>query len=185
MATDGGNAVHGGAGALRPAQPGRATANADADHRRRRRGALPDRRQRSPRGRDPRGDPRQRRRLPGRARHRPLRHLLRRLRARQPGRAGLVRALPMTALVPTELGGLHVQDRGPADGAVALLWPSLFSDGETSWGPQLPVLHELGWRTLLVDPPGTGQSPPATRLFTMEECSEAAVAVLDAAGADR
>ena len=91
----------------------------------------------------------------------------------------------MTALVPTELGGLHVQDRGPADGAVALLWPSLFSDGETSWGGQLPVLHELGWRTLLVDPPGTGQSPPATRLFTMEECSEAAVAVLDAAGVDR
>ena len=91
----------------------------------------------------------------------------------------------MTALVPTELGGLHVEDRGPADGAVALLWPSLFSDGPTSWDPQLPVLHELGWRTLLVDPPGTGQSPPATRLFTMEECAEAAVAVLDAAGVDR
>jgi 3-oxoadipate enol-lactonase len=88
-------------------------------------------------------------------------------------------------LVLTGLGLLHVQDRGPADGALALLWPSLFSDGQTSWGAQLPVLHELGWRTLLVDPPGTGQSPPATRLFTMEECAAAAVAVLDAAGVDR
>src|SRR4051812_44832480 len=186
MAADVRNAVDGGAGALRPAQPGRATADADADHRRRRRGALPDRRQRRPCGRDPRGDPRQRRRLPGRARHRPLRHLLRRLRARQPGRAGLVRASPVRPpLVLTGLGPLHVQDRGPADGAVALLWPSLFSDGPTSWDPQLPVLHELGWRTLLVDPPGAGQSPPATRLFTMEECAEAAVAVIDAAGVDR
>lgn len=91
----------------------------------------------------------------------------------------------MTSLVPTGLGRLFVHDAGPRDGAAALLWPSLFSDGETSWGGQLAVLHELGWRTLLVDPPGTGESPPATRLFTMEECAEAAVAVLDAAAVDR
>ncbi len=87
--------------------------------------------------------------------------------------------------VPTILGPLHVQDAGPADGPAALLWPSLFSDGETSWGTQLEGLHELGWRTLLVDPPGTGGSEPASRLFTMEECAEATLQILDAASVGR
>ncbi|MDX5562711.1 alpha/beta hydrolase [Streptomyces sp. ID05-04B] len=85
----------------------------------------------------------------------------------------------------TLLGPLHVQDAGPADGPVALLWPSLFSDGETSWSTQLAGLHELGWRTLLVDPPGTGGSASASRRFTMEECGEAALQVLDDAAVDR
>lgn len=87
--------------------------------------------------------------------------------------------------VPTSLGSLSVQDGGPAGGAVALLWPSLFSDGATSWGSQLAVLHDLGWRTLLVDPPGAGHSPPASRPFTMEDCARAAIDVLDIAGVDR
>jgi 3-oxoadipate enol-lactonase len=88
-------------------------------------------------------------------------------------------------IVPTSLGRLHVHTAGPANGATALLWPSLFSDGRTSWGGQLPGLHKLGWRTLLIDPPGTGQSPAATRLFSMEECADAAIAVLDAAAVDQ
>ena len=76
-------------------------------------------------------------------------------------------------------------DAGPVDGAAALLWPSLFSDGQTSWGAQLAGLHALGWRTLLVDPPGTGGSEPASRLFTMEECADAAIQILDAASVER
>src|SRR5258708_9154417 len=63
-------------------------------------------------------------------------------------------------VVPTTMGRLHVQDSGPVGGTVALLWPSLFTDGLTSWGAQLSGLHDLGWRTLLIDPPGTGGSPP-------------------------
>ena len=92
---------------------------------------------------------------------------------------------PHALTVPTTLGPLHVRDAGPADGPVALLWPSLYSDGETSWGAQLDGLHALGWRTLLVDPSGTGGSAPAARRFTMEECGEAALRVLDDAGVDR
>ncbi|MET7701291.1 alpha/beta hydrolase [Streptomyces sp. NPDC005485] len=87
--------------------------------------------------------------------------------------------------MPTTLGPLRVQDAGSADGPVALLWPSLYSDGDTSWGAQLDGLHALGWRTLLVDPPGTGGSAPASRRFTMEQCGEAALRVLDDAGIDR
>lgn len=88
-------------------------------------------------------------------------------------------------VVPTKLGLLHVQDAGPDDGPVALLWPSLFSDGLTSWGTQLAGLHALGWRTLLVDPPGTGGSPSARHRFTMEDCAAAAIEILDAAAVDR
>ena len=78
-----------------------------------------------------------------------------------------------------------MQDAGPVGGPTTLLWPSLFSDGQTSWGMQLAALHELEWRTLLIDPPGTGGSPSATRVFTMDECAEAAIRVLDAASVDR
>ncbi|MEV6406118.1 alpha/beta hydrolase [Streptomyces bobili] len=92
---------------------------------------------------------------------------------------------PHALTVSTALGPLHVQDGGLADGPVAFLWPSLFSDGDTSWGAQLDGLHARGWRTLLVDPPGTGTSAPASRRFTMEECGEAALRVLDDAGVER
>ena len=87
--------------------------------------------------------------------------------------------------VSTVLGQIYVQDAGPTDGPAALLWPSLFSDGQTSWGTQLAGLHQIGWRTLLVDPPGTGGSPAATRVFTMEECATAALQILDAVKIDR
>ncbi|MGV9818645.1 alpha/beta fold hydrolase [Nocardia xishanensis] len=82
--------------------------------------------------------------------------------------------------VATALGGLHVHDAGPSDGPTALLWPSLFTDGQTGWGAQTALLHRLGWRTLLVDPYGTGESDSPARLFTMEECADAAVRALDA-----
>lgn len=85
-------------------------------------------------------------------------------------------------LVPTVIGRIYVQDAGPVSGPAALLWPSLFTDGQTSWGAHLSGLHDLGWRTLLVDPPGTGRTAAAPRVFTMEECAEAAVEILDTAG---
>lgn len=88
-------------------------------------------------------------------------------------------------LVPTELVRFYVQDAGPTGGPTALLWPSLFTDGQTSWSTQLSELHKLGWRTLLVDPPGAGRTAAAPRVFTMEECAEAAVQILDAAGIDK
>ncbi|TQC43191.1 alpha/beta fold hydrolase [Rhodococcus sp. WS4] len=87
--------------------------------------------------------------------------------------------------VPTTVGPLSVQDAGPTGAPVALLWPSLFSDGRTSWGGQLAGLHALGWRTLLIDPPGAGRSLPASQPFTMEDCARAAVDILDAAAVDR
>ena len=82
------------------------------------------------------------------------------------------------ALIPTQLGPLCVDDQGASNEPVALLWPSLFSD-HTMWRNQLPVLHGAGWRTLAVDPPGHGQSVGPGRSFTMDECADAALQVLD------
>lgn len=90
-----------------------------------------------------------------------------------------------TILVETRIGRLAVTIDGPSDRPTALLWPSLFTSGASSWGPQLEGLKALGWRTLLVDPPGTGASERAPRLFTIEQCADAAFAILDAIGTEK
>ena len=81
--------------------------------------------------------------------------------------------------VPTNIGPIYVDDQGRADEPVALLWPSLFTD-HRMWRDQIAALREVGWRTLSLDPPGHGQSPGPRRGFTMDECAEAALLVLDA-----
>ena len=83
--------------------------------------------------------------------------------------------------VDTTLGALYVDDRGEPDEPTALLWPSLFTD-HRMWRHQIAPLREAGWRTLALDPPGHGRSPGPSHGFTMDECAEAAVQVLDATG---
>lgn len=85
------------------------------------------------------------------------------------------------AIVPTDLGPIFVDDKGPKDSPVALLWPSLFSD-HTMWRNQVPALHAAGWRTLALDPPGHGQSLGPGRSFTMDECADAVLQLLDRVG---
>jgi 3-oxoadipate enol-lactonase len=85
----------------------------------------------------------------------------------------------MTA-VDTTLGSLYVDRQGEPDQPAALLWPSLFTD-HRMWRHQIGPLLEAGWQTLALDPPGQGRSLGPGRGFTMGECAEAAVQVLDAA----
>lgn len=47
------------------------------------------------------------------------------------------------------------------------------------WRYQVPELRAAGWRTLALDPPGQGRSKGVDRAYTMDECADAAVAVLD------
>jgi 3-oxoadipate enol-lactonase len=82
--------------------------------------------------------------------------------------------------VSTKLGDIHVDDQGAADQPAALLWPSLFTD-HRMWRHQVAALRAAGWRTLALDPPGHGRSPGPAFTFTMDECADAALAVLDAA----
>lgn len=83
------------------------------------------------------------------------------------------------AIGPTILGDIYVDDQGTDGEPVALLWPSLFND-HTMWRYQIPALRAAGWRTLVLDPPGHGRSKGLERGFTMDECAEAALQVLDA-----
>ncbi len=71
------------------------------------------------------------------------------------------------------------------DMPTAVLWPSLFTSGHASWGPQLATLHALGFRTIVIDPPGHGASPPPPATFSIAQCSDAALQILDAEGVER
>lgn len=85
--------------------------------------------------------------------------------------------------IATILGPVFVDDQGEPDSPVALLWPSLFTD-HRMWRHQVSALHDNGWRTLALDPPGHGRSSGPGRAFTMDECAEAALQILDASGID-
>jgi 3-oxoadipate enol-lactonase len=87
--------------------------------------------------------------------------------------------------IETSVGRLKVGLSGPQHGPLAFMWPSLFTDGSATWGLQLDGLHGLGWRTALVDPPGHGASGPAPREFSMRQCGQAALAILDELGVQR
>jgi 3-oxoadipate enol-lactonase len=83
--------------------------------------------------------------------------------------------------VSTALGELAVSVVGSGDAVV--LWPSLLMD-RTLWAALVAVLSER-WTTIAIDPPGHGTSSPLTRTFTLAECADALVEVLDALGVDR
>lgn len=82
--------------------------------------------------------------------------------------------------VDTVVGPLAVQVMG--DGPTALLWHSLFIDSE-SWNRVTPALASHR-RLVLIDGPGHGQSGDPGHRYTMTDCAQAALEVLDAVGAE-
>jgi 3-oxoadipate enol-lactonase len=78
--------------------------------------------------------------------------------------------------IQTKVGRLHVErhGRGPA----LLCWPSLFCDGRT----MKPLVDDLGrdHQVLLVDGPGHGQSEGVTDSFSIDDCADAGIGLLDA-----
>lgn len=82
--------------------------------------------------------------------------------------------------VETKVGPLAVRVRG--QGLTAVLWHSLFVD-ERSWGR---VEDELATqrRLVMITGPGHGASGDPSRRYTLDDCAEAARAVLDTVGPD-
>ncbi|MDH6286716.1 alpha/beta fold hydrolase [Rhodococcus opacus] len=84
----------------------------------------------------------------------------------------------ITRTVPTSVGNLAVRVTG--SGPPTVLWHSLFVDS-TTWAPLRS--HLVGYRQVIsIDGPGHGASTAVPRRFTMEECAEAAITVLDVLG---
>lgn len=83
---------------------------------------------------------------------------------------------PRTHRISTEVGPLEVLDtRG--DRPVAVLWSSLFAD-DRSWSRVRPAL-EADRRLILITGPGHGGSGDPGRRYTLADCADAAVTVLD------
>jgi 3-oxoadipate enol-lactonase len=84
-------------------------------------------------------------------------------------------------LIETRMGRLFVEERG--EGAPIILWHSFLCDGGM-WRFQVPALAER-YRVINVDGPGHGRSMPIRRAFTLEECAEVGVEIMDALGVER
>lgn len=84
-------------------------------------------------------------------------------------------------LVDTRVGRLFVEVVG--EGPEVFFWHSFVCDG----GMWRPVIDRLSatHRCINIDAPGHGRSSPLRRGFTLDECAEAGVEVMDALGAKR
>lgn len=84
------------------------------------------------------------------------------------------------ASIDTPIGRVSFHSSAAFEGGrTALLWPSLFTTGHATWQLQLETLRELGFRTIVVDPPGQGASGRPPPRFSIRHCSEAALRILD------
>jgi pimeloyl-ACP methyl ester carboxylesterase len=80
--------------------------------------------------------------------------------------------------ITTEVGTLHVEERGDPERPTVLLWPSLYCTGSI-WEPQIDALLPQ-YHLLILDPPGHGRSSVPPRRFSLEATARATLAVLDA-----
>lgn len=82
--------------------------------------------------------------------------------------------------VTTAVGDLHVEELGTRGRPAVLLWHSFLHHGGM-WKAQAHALAPA-FHVLSIDAPGHGRSAKLTRAIHMDECADAACAVLDAHG---
>lgn len=81
-------------------------------------------------------------------------------------------------LVETVCGRLFVEAFfGDAEGIPIVLWPSLLTDG-AMWRAQVDAIDGRA-KVIVIDPPGHGRSAPVRRAYSMDDCVDAALTVLD------
>jgi 3-oxoadipate enol-lactonase len=79
--------------------------------------------------------------------------------------------------IETILGGLEVRVSGEGD-RIMVLWPSLLMAG-FMFDEQIEHFNSKGFRTVLIDPPGQGNSDEVNTHFDMYECAVCVIQVLD------
>ena len=83
--------------------------------------------------------------------------------------------------IPTCLGLLRVRSIG--QGEAIVFWSSLLMDARM-WMAQVRYFSQ-GYRVVLINPPGHGDSAPLSQPFTFAECARGVTEVLDALGLER
>jgi len=86
-----------------------------------------------------------------------------------------------TRQLATKVGILHVEERGK--GPAVLCWPSLFADARTLDGIAQALADDH--RVVVVDGPGHGKSAAPPAPFSLADCADAAMQILDELGIDR
>ena len=84
-------------------------------------------------------------------------------------------------LVETRVGRLFVETRGT--GVAIVLWHSLLCEGGM-WRHQVPDLAKQH-RVINIDGPGHGRSSSVRRTYSLEDCADAAIEVMDALEVER
>lgn len=88
----------------------------------------------------------------------------------------LTAAAPVSHVVPTSLGRLHVAETGRGPKTI-VLWPSIFTDHHIY--DDLVAALSMCCRFILIDGPAHGQSDGGTDEFTMADCAIAMREVMD------
>ena len=86
-----------------------------------------------------------------------------------------------TRTIATRVGSLHVESHG--HGPTVLCWPSLYCDASTL----KPLVGDLSrdHEVLVIDGPGHGGSSCSSAHFSLDDCADAAIQVLNACGISR
>lgn len=87
-------------------------------------------------------------------------------------------SLPLARRIDTVVGSLAVRDSGAGESnETIVLWPSILADHQIYQGP---IASWRGkHRLVIIDGPGHGDSGPAPALFTMKQCGQAMVDILN------
>lgn len=90
-------------------------------------------------------------------------------------------SLPPARLIHTIVGALAVRDTTTSlTGETIVLWPSILASHQIY---QVPIETWIGgYRLIVIDGPGHGDSGPAPGLFTMAQCAQATTEILDELG---
>ena len=83
--------------------------------------------------------------------------------------------------IPTSMGEVSVRVTGAE--LPVVFWPSILVDGDM-WNDVVALLT-ADFQTIVIDPPGHGESEPIGRRFTLDQCGDALIEIMDSLNLER